>query len=598
MFETSDFNQSVDFLEDEIHLNKDNNTISVELRGKPKGNIWIVIYQEVDADAASVIDSKGGIVKVEDPNSSLVGARIVFPPNSLTQKKIITISEEIISNFPYNRFQRGGPVLNLEPEGLVFDKKATLYMPYTDKDNDNYVDNTNVPIEDLFCFYSKSLNSKWQSIPKVFQDKNTKTIATEIDHFSRFTLAHPIIKEVKNTSRAIVYSLPFSPTDKNLVKNIANETIISAAQLIMSNYSPDLFITPNWFTILGAILTVLSELYDPVIVIPLTPDLNQTSNLVEGVASPNTCYLSGIVFLDFIGTERTESDLSSYETLNLRMEGRYTTPKYDSITLLLTDEMRELDPSYSYMIIPKVAFNTFNVPLEKVMLVPQRIARLTAETIDRGYWGNPIYHEDSCIVELPVVDKDNDEIVDPCDNCSDMFNPMQTDSNGNGIGDVCEDTSSGEAFFVAYYKDRFIYGSFIGNNNENLREIKISDDPNEDYNIWSPVTAYDKINRRFLVTWSSRIENNSGDYTYNYLLLGQFVGLNGNLIGNTFLIKNFSGALNSPVSSLCFDWRNMRYLMVVGDNRSQGGFGHFISWDGINISEELADSVAWLYAIN
>ena len=35
-------------------------------------------------------------------------------------------------------------------------------------------------------------------------------------------------------------------------------------------------------------------------------------------------------------------------------------------------------------------------------------------------------------------DGDGDGVIDPHDNCPGTFNPDQTDSNGNGIGDVCE----------------------------------------------------------------------------------------------------------------------------------------------------------------
>ena len=35
-------------------------------------------------------------------------------------------------------------------------------------------------------------------------------------------------------------------------------------------------------------------------------------------------------------------------------------------------------------------------------------------------------------------DLDDDGILDLLDNCFGLFNPLQTDNNGNGIGDDCE----------------------------------------------------------------------------------------------------------------------------------------------------------------
>ena len=36
------------------------------------------------------------------------------------------------------------------------------------------------------------------------------------------------------------------------------------------------------------------------------------------------------------------------------------------------------------------------------------------------------------------TDSDHDGIVDSADNCPNAFNPHQTDTNGNGVGEVCE----------------------------------------------------------------------------------------------------------------------------------------------------------------
>lgn len=39
---------------------------------------------------------------------------------------------------------------------------------------------------------------------------------------------------------------------------------------------------------------------------------------------------------------------------------------------------------------------------------------------------------------IPVVDRDGDGVPDDADNCRDQFNPTQTDSDGDGKGDVCD----------------------------------------------------------------------------------------------------------------------------------------------------------------
>ena len=48
----------------------------------------------------------------------------------------------------------------------------------------------------------------------------------------------------------------------------------------------------------------------------------------------------------------------------------------------------------------------------------------------------PLDEEDDDV--LICDDLDDDGILDLLDNCFGLFNPLQTDTNGNGIGDDCE----------------------------------------------------------------------------------------------------------------------------------------------------------------
>ena len=48
----------------------------------------------------------------------------------------------------------------------------------------------------------------------------------------------------------------------------------------------------------------------------------------------------------------------------------------------------------------------------------------------------PLDKEDDDV--LICDDLDDDGILDLLDNCFGLFNPLQTDTNGNGIGDDCE----------------------------------------------------------------------------------------------------------------------------------------------------------------
>lgn len=43
-----------------------------------------------------------------------------------------------------------------------------------------------------------------------------------------------------------------------------------------------------------------------------------------------------------------------------------------------------------------------------------------------------------------TVDTDHDAVPDDCDNCQYEFNPLQTDSDGDLVGDACQFSSKSE----------------------------------------------------------------------------------------------------------------------------------------------------------
>jgi hypothetical protein len=66
-----------------------------------------------------------------------------------------------------------------------------------------------------------------------------------------------------------------------------------------------------------------------------------------------------------------------------------------------------------------------------------------------GSWVNYEYHEfdevtSAYIFEGTAPDSDEDGVPDVIDNCPEDYNPDQSDSNGDGVGDVCDPTGIGE----------------------------------------------------------------------------------------------------------------------------------------------------------
>jgi len=46
------------------------------------------------------------------------------------------------------------------------------------------------------------------------------------------------------------------------------------------------------------------------------------------------------------------------------------------------------------------------------------------------------------LAEAPLVDSDQDRVVDACDNCREVANPQQEDQDGDNVGDACDLCSS------------------------------------------------------------------------------------------------------------------------------------------------------------
>tara|TARA_B100000530_G_C15761480_1_gene409763 strand:- start:266 stop:706 length:441 start_codon:yes stop_codon:yes gene_type:complete len=72
-------------------------------------------------------------------------------------------------------------------------------------------------------------------------------------------------------------------------------------------------------------------------------------------------------------------------------------------------------------------------------------------------------------------DFDQDAICDMVDNCPSIWNPGQIDEDGNGIGDVCEESSlfSFNSFYYNIYPNPFSDYTIINFSNDNNGEKSI-----------------------------------------------------------------------------------------------------------------------------
>ncbi len=149
------FNLEVYVIETPIYL-EENNIISVELRSEVGGYLTIEINQEIEAEAADVIDSNGGIVEVTDTASPLLGYKIIFPAGALCEAELISIEYAPDLHIPINSSIEKGidlPAIKILPNGLILNSQAVLRIPFVDEDEDGILDGTDMPIKAAKLFF-------------------------------------------------------------------------------------------------------------------------------------------------------------------------------------------------------------------------------------------------------------------------------------------------------------------------------------------------------------------------------------------------------------------------------------------------------------
>jgi pimeloyl-ACP methyl ester carboxylesterase len=122
------FNPGIDSFNAPVHLLQ-RNQLEVELRGKPGSRLWIEVNQTLDVDGATVVSPAGGVVRVEDPESSIYGASLVVPAGALGEAELITMTAAPDAP-PFSDGLPGLSAVDLGPSGLAFDVPASLTLPY------------------------------------------------------------------------------------------------------------------------------------------------------------------------------------------------------------------------------------------------------------------------------------------------------------------------------------------------------------------------------------------------------------------------------------------------------------------------------------
>jgi hypothetical protein len=441
VFGPSDFNQTASFLEKTVVLSEGQNTLNVILKGKPGGSLTVQIMQRIDADAASLIGPEGGVVEVTNPDSPIYGTRIEIPTEALFTKQLISINQTINTSNPSNF--NAGDYVNFLPDGIIFNKPIKCAIPYRDYNNDGLVDNLEIAENSLSIYTYNNTSKTWLKVPVVEQDIMTNLLFFETTHFCQY---------VTSPMTGNSYAWPVYENDKCFVVESPvvndNETIetysMAVVTALVNKGFAYLFDLTNPYTsiirLVNGFLTKAIDVGGGKDIVKVYFNFPGYNSIVEGT----DIFANS---LDNIGKHISYPWISIFRGQSLDLERKGISIHNNTCSMSITGEFLSKD-EVELLYYQKGLWiaNHHIIGKEKIdfcdldNLYPS-CGMICAEAFDTFIGENEEVFISMMGREKICKDSDIDGIPDDIDNCPNTPNPDQADSDGDGIGDVC-DTSS------------------------------------------------------------------------------------------------------------------------------------------------------------
>ena len=377
--------------------------------------------QEPEAEAWAVIGPEGGVVEVTDPESSIYGTRIEIPPGALTEETTISVNETTFDLFVSDKCELTSVsrAILIEPDNTVLSKNCTITLPYSDADDDGFIDGTNLSEEFLSVFFALSHSEEAYLANDYVIDTDANVIHISTNHFSKWKWWgqrwNPGV-----TVNYYIDSVPDNGDDESLFhQEIADAFLM-------------------WQTALDDLFT-----------------FSKTENLDEAdivFRKKNFCEWFDGLDCDAAGSTAPGYSIRGEFTIyfNTHIDNlprRWIANDYCDFDYSGPPFLRVAVHEIGHAIGLNDIRDTVNVGYEHTACNPT--CDIDNRVIMR-YDAGPL-KPFICLSCLDISevrdhyglsaqqDTDDDNISNLCDNCPDIYNPDQADSDGDGIGDACSE---------------------------------------------------------------------------------------------------------------------------------------------------------------
>lgn len=147
-----------------------------------------------------IIGKSGGSLLVSDPSSVADGSEIVIPVDALSEDISFSIKgSDLPAPLPQGTRQ-AGPCVSFHPHGQRFSRKASIYLPYNDSDNNGIIDGFQKKEKSASVYYFDTENHQWEKQTTGYRSFSANRAGIKTEHLSTFLVAVDETSEDTETS--------------------------------------------------------------------------------------------------------------------------------------------------------------------------------------------------------------------------------------------------------------------------------------------------------------------------------------------------------------------------------------------------------------